>query len=363
MFSKKSLTASEWKHIQLPSLDWRSKIFINSLKELLLKDKHDPFQPQEDEFLSALSQLDISKDKILDGRTYKKWWSGDSCPTTAKIEFLKFALEEIGNEHVRLAELLDQGTISTPLLRNLRSIDGRNLELDKKKNENTTKEKIADDCLSSISKVWSVFTNPFYEHLGNLDYRNQVKNLTLREPNILSDPRLLETNYNATSLPYSVSHSHTLSDPHTLLSFLINVGAYLSPLTEEELNIWALDLASTVAACLTKQFTSSKLITSIYFGEELQVQIGWTARMFWDNYQDPIVSMKGLSLTVKNSDYRDEFLKTLIKARNMYFNTFHNYGISNKDVMNKLFLFTDLGTPFIPFGLTRDGKIIMQRPS
>jgi hypothetical protein len=348
----------DWKQLELPTFDWRGRIFCNSWKQVLMGESYDPFEHQSVEFLRHLSEMDFPQDKPLDRRTFESWFAGNSMPSFKKKNDLLESVTAVGGNASIVSRWLEVENVSTPLLRQLRATDGRNLFVSKKlKSVVTSKSEIANSVVDAVSKVWSIYTDLISEPSGPLAYTKQVPGMVMRTASEPREARLHGLNPYAASLPDSIFRSYEKENRLSLILFLLRLGAYLSPMSDEELEVWAFDLASLAGAGLTLQYTSMSLAPSALWGEAVSECIGAVAQFFWGAEDDQLSSLVSL-LECVDEEQRRQLFDALQNARYVYFDKFAQQGISEAAVMEKLFLYKVV--PILPerrIALTRDGKI------
>lgn len=340
----------------ITSYDWRNKIFLNSMKSSLLKDKHNPFSLQVEELLEALSFKNKTDLKLPDKRTLKSWWIGKTrLSQTRAIQLSSIANlkpSEMSPDH----QIVSNNDISLPISRHLLSIDARNLEKIKQGDILIEKEKISNCTINAIKRTWSRFIEFYYEEGQPLDFLKQVKGLKLRSASPPINLAHLNSNWYASGLPKNIQNSYSRNDITSMIEFLTLLGSHLSPMSEEELEIWIMDLASLTNACLALQFIRTFLDGRNPFALTQSVAIASTARMLWDNIQDPEFGIKQFALAVPINQ-RDKFEITLRSARKKYYEVLSTYGLSEESVTSKLYLYETNINPFVPSMISLNGKL------
>jgi hypothetical protein len=216
----------------------RMRAWCNSIKSVLLADRHEPPRPQ------TYKVLQSEKCPIDNASTWLTWWAGDAVPRPSHVR----AAERLAPGSSRLIDLSEMGT---PELRHLVALDILNTKFRQSGRPSLHQRTQAQLLLTALNEAWTPFLSvrtPVNGSRFALERQIGPEGAKLLNPVEVDEARLQMINEGANlrrfALPRAAVLEHSWLEPMSIFRFLGALANFSELRNPALLRMWACDFAS-----------------------------------------------------------------------------------------------------------------------
>jgi hypothetical protein len=310
---------------------WRARmrVWCNEIKEPLLREDHDPGQPQTYKVIQAADC------PIHSQSTWLHWWEGEAIPRPSHIA----AAEKLVP---RSSEVLDLTEMSTCLSRHFFALDVLNTKFRMTGRPSDYRRAQADRLLTGLNEAWSSFLDtsaPSEMSRHNIANQTGYSAETLLECCEIPAQhevwaRQFGGNRARWALPPEAVYEHSWLEPLSIFRFLARLAGSECLQHPALIDLWAVDLASATLAVRT--LVESAGLRSPQHPTIRMGIAGWMHLLATATFSAPRSLLdQPETLKIARTVYGDKAetaIVNLCAARDNYYAAFAEIGISEKSL-------------------------------
>ena len=312
-----------WEHAT-----WRVRMraWCNSIKSVLLRDRHDPARPQ------TYKALKSEQCPVDNASTWLTWWAGDAVPRPSHV----LAAERVAPGSTKLIDLSEMGT---PELRHLVALDILNTKFRRSGRPSLYQRNQSRLLLTALNEAWAPFLSvrtPVNGTRFALEAQIGQVSATLLNPVEVDEVRLQLINEGGNlrrfALPRTAILEHSWLEPMSIFRFLGALANFSELDNPALLRMWACDFASAAMIVRTQLELASETEAQVWGMGRAGIMYALAVYTFWAHATpkyDPMALELAESLDATHALQIRERLRT---ARLAYYRAFAAWGIPEQTI-------------------------------
>jgi len=307
-----------WEHAT-----WRVRMraWCNSIKSVLLGDRHEPARSQ------TYKVLQSEKCPIDNASTWLTWWAGDAVPRPGHVR----AAERLASGSSKLLDLSEMGT---PELRHLMALDILNTKFRQSGRPSLYQRTQSQLLLTALNEAWTPFLSAHTPVNGArfaLETQVGKEGATLLNPVLVDEARLQVINEGGNlrrfALPRAAILEHSWLEPMSIFRFLGALATFSELDNPALLRMWACDFASAALVVRTQLELADKTDMQIWRMGRAGIIYILAAITFWAHFPPQFDRWTIEMAKELNAAEPLQIRERLLAARSAYYGVFAGWGI------------------------------------